>query len=417
MNKVFLLFGLIIIFNCCQNETKSKQPTTDLNTTTTVIQDSIESAIDSLRKPFFNGIGVAIVDSSGVLFQQGYGLANIHSNTPYTVNIIQPIASVSKTFIGVALMLAQEKGLLQLDDPINSYLPFKVINPNFPDNVITIRQLATHTSTLRDTEEYMNRSYILAEELDSSVVNFENIPQSFNPNSTSIAFSEFLKNYLSEDGIWYNKESFTNQKPGQLYEYTNVGATVAAYIIELVSKQSFEEFTSQHILDPLKMNNSGWNYEAIDQTKTSQLYNNKTTVIPRYSLITYPDGGFLTTISDLSIYLNELIKGYSGSGKLLQKSSYNELFRKQLEAENFEDRDPNHPYKDDYNTGIFIGFSALENIGHTGGDPGVSSLLFFNAESKIGRILLVNTDIENQEGVNAYYNIYNTLEELGNIFK
>lgn len=55
------------------------------------------------------------------------------------------------------------------------------------------------------------------------------------------------------------------------------------------------------------------------------------------------------------------------------------------------DRNPDHPYKDDYQIGIFIGFSAMENIGHTGGDPGVSSLMFFNAEDKTGRILLVNT--------------------------
>lgn len=60
-----------------------------------------------------------------------------------------------------------------------------------------------------------------------------------------------------------------------------------------------------------------------------------------------------------------------------------------------------------------MGFSGTGNIGHTGGDPGVSSLMFFNPKNKIGRILLVNTNIENQEGVNAYYNIFNKLEDFG----
>lgn len=88
-----------------------------------------------------------------------------------------------------------------------------------------------------------------------------------------------------------------------------------------------------------------------------------------------------------------------------------ELFKQQLNAENFTERNANHPYKDEYNIGIFMGFSGTGNIGHTGGDPGTSSLMFFNPEDKIGRILLVNTNIENQEGVNAYYGIYNVLDD------
>lgn len=407
MNKILLtLLGILLITSCKQKPNTAKEFADNQP-----IKDSLTLEIKNLNENYFNGLGVAIVDSSGVLYEKGIGFADIESKKPYTINTIQPIASISKTFIGISLMKAQEKGLLNLDDPINKYLPFEVQNPNFPNEPITIRQLATHTSTIIDTENYMSKSYVLKDKIDSTIAKNVNIPQSFNPSDTKIPLSEFLKNYLSKDGKWYNKNAFSENKPGQLFEYTNVGATLAAYIIEIVSKQSYSDFTTEYILKPLEMDNSGWNYSDINFDNISTLYSNPETKVPYYSLITYPDGGFITSVNDLGKYLSELIKGYSGNGTLLTQKSYDELFRKQLKDENFEERNTNNPYNDEYNTGIFIGFSAMENIGHTGGDPGVSSLMFFNTKDKIGRILLVNTNIENQEGINAYYGIFDKLGE------
>ena len=59
-------------------------------------------------------------------------------------------ASIRKTFTGVAMMQAVQEGKLSLDQDINTYLPFKVVNPSFPDTAITLRQLATHTSGITD---------------------------------------------------------------------------------------------------------------------------------------------------------------------------------------------------------------------------------------------------------------------------
>lgn len=405
MNKIVLsLLGVLLLISC-----KQKQNSEHAIPDHQVVKDSLTLEIKNLNKNYFNGIGVAIVDSKGVLYEDGIGFADVKSKKPYTVNTIQPIASVSKTFIGISLLIAQEKGLLNLDDPINKYLPFKIQNPNFPNESITIRQLATHTSSIVDTENYMDRSYVLKDKQDSSRTNIKNIPQSFNASDTKIPLSEFLKNYLSKEGKWYNKNAFSKNKPGKLFEYSNVGASLAAYIIEIASKQCYSDFTTQYILKPLEMKNSGWNYSDVNFDNVSTLYSDTKSIIPYYSLITYPDGGFITSIADLGKYLSELIKGYSGNGTLLSQKSYKELFKKQLKAENFEERNTTNPYNDEYNTGIFIGFSAMDNIGHTGGDPGVSSLMFFNAKDKIGRILLVNTDIQNQEGVNAYYGIFNKL--------
>ena len=408
MNKLLLSLSAILLILSCKEEPNSTKKIANNN----YIKDSLTVEIKNLNKNYFNGLGVAIVDSSGFLYKEGFGFADVESKKPYTENTLQPIASVSKTFIGLALMKAQEKGLLNLDDPVNKYLPFEVRNPNFPDADITIKQLATHTSSIKDTDNYMGKSYVLKDVIDSTLVQPENIPQSFNPKHTNIDLAEFLENYLSKDGKWYNTNAFTASKPNQFFEYTNVGASLGAYIIEIVSNKSYADFTTEHILKPLGMNNSGWSYNTVNFENVSTLYSDIETKIPFYSLITYPDGGFITNINDLGKYLTELLQGYSGNGTILTQESYKQLFKIQLTEENFkEKRDKTNPYDDEYNSGIFMGFSSFNNIGHTGGDPGVSSLMFFNQKTKIGRILFVNTNIQDQEGLNAFFGIMNKLDD------
>lgn len=418
MKKVILCtFVMILLFSCTDKAKESKEEVQEV-TTSNPLKDSLTTKLETLNDGFFNGLAVAIVSKEGVLYKKGLGYADVYEKRAYLETTVQPIASVSKTFIGVSLLKAQELGLLKLDDPINTYLPFEVIHPKHSDVVITIRHLATHTSAIVDNDHYYNRAYVLEEvDIDTAQVQIEDIPQSFNPKASRIPLADFLENYWSKQGDWKNEEPFSENKPGALFEYTNVGASLAAFIVERASGMTYAEFTQKHILDPLEMTNSGWRYRDIDASQLSKLYASPDKQIPFYSLITYPDGGFLTNVNDLSKYLHELIKGYNGEGKVLTSESYKELFRKQLEASNFKDRDPNHPYDDEYNTGVFMGFSAFENIGHTGGDPGTSALLFFNAEEGIGRILMVNTNIENQEGVNAYYAMYNALGEYAERLK
>ena len=201
MNILLLsLIGILFIVSCKQKPNSAKEIADNQP-----IKDSLTLEIKNLNKNYFNGLGVAIVDSTGILYEKGIGFADIKSNRPYTINTVQSIASVSKTFIGIALLKAQEKGYLNLDDPINKYLPFEVMNPTFKNEPITIRQLSTHTSTIVDTENYMGRAYVLKDKIDSTSLKIENIPQSFNPNDTKIPLSQFLENYLSEKGKWYEK--------------------------------------------------------------------------------------------------------------------------------------------------------------------------------------------------------------------
>lgn len=158
------------------------------------------------------------------------------------------------------------------------------------------------------------------------------------------------------------------------------------------------------------MFNTGWSRNEIDATKHSKLYYYNHKELAPYELTNYPDGGLITSSLDLGKYLTELILGYSGNGKILSTESYNELFTPQLTDINFTVRN-NSVYNDEYNMGIFMGMSAHSQIGHTGGDPGVATHMFFNSETKTGKLLIVNTELR-RKGIQEFVDIWRKLEEF-----
>lgn len=407
MHKYLLTALIPLILISCFTHTPTQQAIDQDD-----LRDSLSAQINAYyQQNIFNGFAVSIVNEAGTLYQQTFGSADVAGNKKYTDNTVQPVASVSKTLVGIALLKAQELKKLHLDDPINQYLPFKVSNPHFPDTPITLRQLATHTSSIADNEFYLSKNYILkaGQQTPKAVIATEE-EQVFNPTDSLITMSAFLENILNANGKWYRENAYLNYAPGTTYEYSNVATAVAALVLEKATGQSFQNFTHEYILKPLNMNHSGWTLEKIDENKLSRLYSNHDNVLPVYRLITYPDGGFTTSIDDLSKFLTELIRGYNGNGTLLTKESYQEYFRPQLTAEHFRSRNTQNPYNDSYNVGIFIGFGPTGYIGHTGGDPGVVSILFFHPESGLGRILLLNTNFSDKTGNDAFYGIWNLLE-------
>lgn len=399
MKKTIFLLGLcIVVFACKQTTNSTKNSVTE----TSFNGDSLTTILDSIyNESAIVGFSTAIVSSNKILYSKSFGKAGLSEEKIYTPQTLQNIGSISKTFIGVSLLKAQELGLLKLDDPINQYLPFSVINPEYPNSEITIRQLATHTSSIVDTD-YYGKSYIL---LNENHQPFEKVVEYVNKLDTKIPMETYLEKVVGENGEW-NTESFTDHAPGTNYEYTNIGATVAALVLEKAAKMPFHDFTKKYILDPLDMHSSGWLQSEIDASNRSRSFINKDTLIAPYELITYPDGGFITSTQELSLYLQELINGYEGNGTLLNKQSYQELFTKQLLEEQLPENEKGH------NSGIFMGFSK-RGIGHSGGDPGVLTFMYFNPETEVGKILFCNTDFEeNQKVIKDFVAIWRTLQRF-----
>lgn len=221
--------------------------------TASAATDSLTAAIDKIyRRGHFNGFGVAVVSTEGTRYVHGFGYADVSRKLAYTDSTLQYIASVSKTLTGIALLKAQELGKLRLDDPIEQYLPFPVFNPGFPDTKITIRHLATHTSSIADNEVYAARNYICRRGQSSPDIVSDELPV-FNPPDSAVTLTHFLRNVLTTDGRWYQSNSFLPNAPGTMYAYSNVATALAAFVLERATGMSYQQFTRRYILEPLLM--------------------------------------------------------------------------------------------------------------------------------------------------------------------
>ena len=96
------------------------------------------------------GLAIAVIKHRQIVRLEGHGFADVASRRLMTADTPMNIASISKPILGITLLQLKDKGLLDLDADISAYLPFRVRNPHFPTAPITLRQLATHTSSIAD---------------------------------------------------------------------------------------------------------------------------------------------------------------------------------------------------------------------------------------------------------------------------
>lgn len=355
---------------------------------------------------YLPGFATAIVTKDKILYQKGFGYADLTTKKPYTENTIQNIGSISKTLIGVSLMMLVEQGKLDLTTKVNDILPFEVINPHHPDIPITVEQLALHTSSIAEMDAY-EKSYVLTEAFtlkkDEISKNEYKTFKDYEKNK-AMPVGDFLKAVLAKDGEWYSKKSYLKTAPGEKYAYSNAAATLAAYIVEIITEESFDEFTKKHILQPLKMEHSGWSFEEVDMSQHSHMHFENHQVMPQYTLNTYPDGGLITSATELSLYLMEMIKGYYGEATTLKAETFQTMMDNHL--------NPSQAGKKLH--GYFWEIRNSGEIGHNGGDPGSVNLMRFNPKTGIGKIFMANvlpSDVMALKQLRSVWRIMSQFEE------
>jgi CubicO group peptidase (beta-lactamase class C family) len=363
----------------------------------TIKKTSIDSLIESkMKESGIVGIGAAIIVNKKLVWVKGYGYADKENGKPFTTSTIMNIGSIPKNLTGACIMKAVEDNKLSLDEDINKYLPFKVINPYYPDEKITMRNLATHTSSLADRYPFYDDTYNYAggsvEELGS-----------------------FLKNYFEPNGEYYSKENFLDKKPGRYYQYSNIPAALAGYIVEQAVGKKLPEYGKQIIFNPLKMNNTSWSLSQINLANHTKLYDKKgdtLKIIPLYTFPTYPEGGIRTSVSDLAKYFAAILNDGSYNGvRILKKESVKEMKRFQFNASN-EPEDLNLKGR---NSGIFWATKlGATRIGHNGSDPGVRTFMLSDLTEKIGVVIFFNTTVGSEA---IYFDIYDELYKYGQKLK
>jgi CubicO group peptidase (beta-lactamase class C family) len=355
---------------------------------TTGAPDALDNSIvQRMDKAGIIGLGAAIIVDRKVAWMKGYGFADRERAVPFTPDIVMNIGSISKTFTGVALMRAVEEGRLSLDEDINRYLPFKIINPQYSGEKITLRHLATHTSGITDRPSVYKTTYHYSGDAPEPL-------------------GEFLKSYFVPGGKLYSKDNFLSFRPGTHRDYSNIAAGLAGYIVEVAVGEKLNAYARKHIFSPLRMNDTAWSLSEIEPARHTKLYvaqNGLTIPIPVYEGTTYPDGGVRTSVSDLSKFFIALLNdGAYEETRILEKRSVEEMLRFQYTDSN----KPGNVSLEEKNSGLFWSTKFnVTRIGHGGSDPGLKTEMLSNLARDIGVILFANTSLPDQE-MRQYYDIF-----------
>lgn len=355
------------------------------------------------------GFGVAIFSKDTLLYSKGFGFAADNNGRRYTTKTRQKIASVSKLLLGVSLLKAQELGLLQIDDKVNEYLPFELVNPYFPDEYITIRHLATHTSGLAKIPKYDLKALYAPTKISKIKLEipfgirklfFNKAIKTINSNK-EYHLEDFLINLYSSNGKWYSKKHFRKVKPGYKTEYSNSGASLLALVIQKASGISYADFVKKYIITPLKLENSKFDFELLpSMNEPTQYYHSGIEIPNNYRLLLYPAGGFESTIEDFINYMNAAIHGNS----ILSKESVKEMLTPHFNKE----------------YGILWEVYPSSSVGHNGDMLGVKTFAYYNLNKNIGYLLFCNTagtkTIEKETDeirntLKSYLNKFNTTHE------
>lgn len=185
--------------------------------------DSIQTLLDDAsRISGVPGISVSILANNEVLyFSSGY--ADREKGLSASENTLYELASVSKAFTGMGILLMEEQGLLSMSDPIQKYLPWftlKYQGKHVDMQSMTLNNFLYHTSGL--TNGSLN----------------QNIPQGNTPD-------------MLQKTVEMHVDSELSFYPGEQYNYGTVNYDVLGLVIEIVSGQSYEDFMKEQIFQPL----------------------------------------------------------------------------------------------------------------------------------------------------------------------
>jgi CubicO group peptidase (beta-lactamase class C family) len=310
--------------------------------------DKLFSPWDTAETP---GAAVAVIKDGEIIYQNAYGMADLERDVPLSPKSLSDIASISKQFTALSILMLQDQGKLSLDDDIRRYLP------EFPHygQTITIRHLIHHTGGLRDYMDLMELAGM--------------------PWENSYHQLEIVDLVARQKGF--------NFKPGDEYSYSNSGYLLLAEIILAVSGQTLGEFTQQHIFKPLNMKVSHF-YDDFKRIVKNRALSYSQKEAGGYTSLQYifdvvGDTGLLTNIEDLYLWDQNFYHNKLGKGgpKLIEQM----LAPGQL----------NSGEKIDYAFGLRLSeYRGLKVVSHGGGAAGYSTAVVRFPDQKFTAIVLSN---------------------------
>ncbi len=334
--SIFLFFSLILVASAQIEE----------------IKQTFESAADE----GFSGV-ILIADQGEVMYENAVGFRSYEDQVPLESDDIFELASISKQFTSMLIMMCEEKGLLDFDDTLS-----KFIEVPYPD--ITIRQLLTHTSGLPDYQAIMDEHW----DKDRVAGNPEIL--------------EYLRKYAPPKEF----------EPGEKYEYSNTGYVMLGSIVEKATGQDFVELSRNWIFKPLGMSNSDLRSleakAAVDNFAAGHLKNDQGVYVNanNFKFSDYTiwlgnrkgPGRVSSNLQDLLIWDQALYHN-----KLVSQETMNEAFSPQKLNDGTESM-----YG--FGWGLDLETHPGKVVLHTGSNPGYKNIIVRNIDENKTIIILNN---------------------------
>jgi CubicO group peptidase (beta-lactamase class C family)/D-alanyl-D-alanine dipeptidase len=316
----------------------------------------IQHEMQDKQLPAFS---IALVDNQRIVWAHGFGYADADKKIPATAATVYRIGSVSKLFTDIGVMQLVERGQLDLDAPIQKYVPdFHPRNP-FHTN-ITLRQLMSH------------RAGLLRE---PPVGNY------FDPTDLSLAA---MVHSLNDTTLVYAPETHT--------KYSNAGVAVVGYVLQEHSGQSFPTYLQHAVLQPMGLNESAFQPEPRLIANVAKAYmwsyDGKLFAAPTFELGMAPAGCMYSTVLDLGKFLSVLFDdGRGENGQVLKSETLEKMWTPQ-----FSKTGQSSPYGLGFHLAQLDGHREVE---HGGAIYGFATQLSALPDEKLGVVAVTTMDSSN----------------------
>jgi CubicO group peptidase (beta-lactamase class C family) len=307
--------------------------------------DAVFKAVDTPNTP---GASVAVIANGQIVLEKGYGIANLEYGIPIKPDTIFHVASVSKQFTAMAILLLEEERKLSIDDDIHKVLP------ELPDYgyKITIRNLLQHTSGIRDQWQTLGLA------------------------------GWSLEDVITQDQIlrMLFRQKELNFPPGTRFLYSNGGFTLLAEIVTRVSGEPFPQFCSERIFAPLGMVHTHF-HQDLTQLVPNRAYSyspdRKGFAAAPLNYANVGATSLFTTAGDLVRWLDNFRDPKVGGAAAIAR-----IQERGVLADGT---------KIDYGLGISVEkYRGLPTLSHSGGDAGYRSEVLWFPEQQLGVAVVSN---------------------------
>lgn len=318
------------------------------------LETAIEKVLEETVTP---AVGVAMVDKDGPVWIAGLGKANIENNVDANENTMFRIGSVSKMFVALAVLKLQEEGRLSLKDKVRDLVPeIEFSNPWEETNPILVEHLLEHTTGWDD-----------------------------------LHFTEYAHNDPTpatlKEGLDFHPHSRTSRWiPGSRESYCNSGPPVAAYIVEKITGQTYEDYIQHNFFDPMGMENM--TYFANDTYKSlgATLYQNGKPE-DYWHIIQRPSGSINASPKDMAKMVSFFIhRGVADSVQLISPESLDRMETAMTTSGSRAGLETGYGLNN-----YSITHQSFVYRGHNGGVMGGLTDLAYLPEHQFGHAIMINS--------------------------